>query len=60
LGEKGLKEIGEANVRKDFIDPFFKILDWVIDDSREYDSESFVRGRGKQQWLRSLGHKLLG
>jgi len=46
LGEKGLKEIGEANVRKDFIDPFFKILDWKIDDSREYDSEKFVRGKG--------------
>jgi len=45
-GEKGLKEIGEANVRKDFIDQFFKILDWQTDDSREYDSESFVRGKG--------------
>jgi hypothetical protein len=46
LGEKGLKSIGEANVRKDFIDPFFKVLDWQWDDSREYDSESYVRGKG--------------
>jgi len=46
LGEKGLKELSEANVRKDYIDPFFEILDWKIDDSREYDAERYVRGAG--------------
>lgn len=46
LGEKGLKEIGEANVRKDYVDQFFNVLGWKTDDSREYDSENYVRGAG--------------
>ena len=46
LGEKGLKEIGEANVRKDYVDKFFSLLGWFTDDSREYDSENYVRGVG--------------
>lgn len=46
LGEKGLKEIGEANIRKDFVDKFFSVFGWAVDDSREYDSENYVRGVG--------------
>lgn len=46
LGEKGLKEIGEANIRKDFVDKLFSVLGWKTDDSREYDSENYVRGVG--------------
>jgi hypothetical protein len=46
LGEKGLKEIGEANIRKDFVDKLFLVLGWKTDDSREYDSENYVRGVG--------------
>ena len=46
LGEKGLKEIGEANIRKDFVDKIFSVLGWKTDDSREYDSENYVRGVG--------------
>ena len=46
VGEKGLKEIGEANVRKDFLDPLFTALGWHTDDSKEYDSENYVRGVG--------------
>lgn len=46
LGEKGLKDIGEANVRKDYLDPLFSTLGWKTDDSKEYDSENYVRGAG--------------
>ncbi len=45
-GEHGLKELSEANVRKDFIDSLFRVLGWRTDDSREYDAESYVRGAG--------------
>jgi len=46
LGEKGLKDLSEANIRKDFVDPLFKVLGWKIDDYHEYDAESYVRGAG--------------
>lgn len=46
LGESGLRDLSEANVRKDFIDPLFKALGWKIDDSHEYDAEKYVRGVG--------------
>lgn len=46
LGEKGLKELSEANVRKDFIDKLFSALGWATDDSHEYDAERYVRGAG--------------
>lgn len=29
-GEKGLKELSESNVRKDFIDPVFEVLGWFL------------------------------
>lgn len=44
--KKGLRELSEANVRKDFIDPLFEILGWNIRDSYEYDAETYVRGTG--------------
>ncbi|MBC7101151.1 MAG: Eco57I restriction-modification methylase domain-containing protein [Methanobacteriales archaeon] len=40
------RSYSEANVRKDFIDPFFKILGWNVRDSNEYNAEEYVRGRG--------------
>ena len=46
MGEKGLKAISEANVRKDFIDPLFEILGWNVRDSHEYDAEKYIRGVG--------------
>ena len=45
-GERGLKELSEANVRKDFIDPLFEVLGWSVRDSHEYDSERYIRGVG--------------
>lgn len=45
-GEKGLRELSEANVRKDFVDPLFEALGWNVRDSREYDAEKYVRGIG--------------
>ena len=45
-GEKGLRELSEANVRKDFIDPLFEALGWNVRDAREYDAEKYVRGTG--------------
>lgn len=41
-----LKDLSEANVRKDFIDPFFQILNWEVRNADEYDAESYVRGAG--------------
>ncbi len=43
---KNKNVLNEANVRKDFIDPLFEILGWDIRNSREYDSEKYIRGRG--------------
>ena len=57
LGEKGLRELGEANVRKDFIDPLFRVLGWKTDDSREYDAESYVRGVGHADVALKIGSK---
>jgi len=57
VGEKGLKELGEANVRKDFIDPLFRALGWKTDDSREYDAESYVRGVGHADVALKIGLK---
>jgi type I restriction-modification system DNA methylase subunit len=45
-GESGMKDLSEANVRKDFIDPLFAALEWRTDDSHEYDAEKYVRGAG--------------
>lgn len=45
-GERALKDLSEANVRKDFVDPLFKALGWKTDDSHEYDAEKYVRGVG--------------
>jgi hypothetical protein len=45
-GESALKDLSEANVRKDFVDPLFKALGWKTDDSHEYDAEKYVRGAG--------------
>ncbi len=42
-GEKGLKEISEANIRKDFVDPPFEALGWQVRDAHEYDAEKYVR-----------------
>lgn len=44
LKDKG--KYNEANVRKDFIDPFFEALGWNVRDAREYDSETHVMGVG--------------
>ncbi|MGD0406087.1 MAG: TaqI-like C-terminal specificity domain-containing protein [Candidatus Bathyarchaeia archaeon] len=57
LGEKGLKEIGEANIRKDFVDKLFSVLGWKTDDSREYDSENYVRGVGHADVAIKVGAK---
>ncbi len=43
---KKLNSISEANVRKDFIDPFFELLGYNIRDSREYDAEKYIRKAG--------------
>ena len=45
-GETGIKKISESNIRKDFIDPLFEILDWQVRDYHEYDAENYVRGAG--------------
>lgn len=45
-GEKGLGELSEANVRKDFVDRLFEALGWKVRDLSEYDAESHVRGVG--------------
>ena len=45
-GERGLRELSEANVRKDFVDPLFEIFGWNVRDSSEYDAEKYVRGTG--------------
>ncbi|MGJ7028148.1 MULTISPECIES: hypothetical protein [Methanothermobacter] len=37
---KDKRAYNEANVRKDFIDPFFEALGWNVRDSKEYDSET--------------------
>ncbi len=44
--EKGLKDISEADVRADFIDPLFEILGWNVKDPDEYNREKYVRGAG--------------
>lgn len=44
--ERILKDMSEANVRKDFIDPFFEVLGWDVRNADEYDAESYVRGAG--------------
>lgn len=44
--EKTRKDLSEANVRKDFIDPLFEVLNWDVRNSDEYDAESYVRGVG--------------
>ncbi len=44
--ERTLKDMSEANVRKDFIDPFFEVLGWDVRNAEEYDAESYVRGAG--------------
>lgn len=41
-----LEDIGEANVRADFIDPLFEILGWNVRNPDEYDRENYVRGAG--------------
>ncbi|MFQ6056249.1 MAG: hypothetical protein ACE5J3_09760, partial [Methanosarcinales archaeon] len=46
VGEKGLKDLSEANVRKDYIDPLFEILGWNVRNSDEYDAEQYIRGAG--------------
>ncbi|MFQ6072162.1 MAG: hypothetical protein ACE5KT_05600 [Methanosarcinales archaeon] len=46
LKKEDIKAYSEVNVRKDFIDPLFEILEWNVRDSREYDSESYIRGVG--------------
>jgi len=43
---KNKRAYNEANVRKDFIDPFFGALGWNVRNSKEYDSETHVRGVG--------------
>jgi len=45
-GQSALKELSEANVRKDFIDSLFEVLGWSVRDSNEYDAENYVRGAG--------------
>jgi len=57
LGERGFKELGEANVRKDFVDKLFFVLGWKTDDSREYDSENYVRGVGHADVAIKIGNK---
>ena len=44
-----LKEISEANVRKDFIDPLFESLGWNVRDHNEYDSERYIRNEEQNQ-----------
>lgn len=44
--KKTLKDLSEANVRKDFIDPLFEVLGWDVRNADEYDAESYVRGVG--------------
>ncbi|MEZ4511158.1 MAG: N-6 DNA methylase [Chloroflexota bacterium] len=36
----------EANVRANFIDPLFAILNWPVNDTRYYNREAYVRGAG--------------
>jgi type I restriction-modification system DNA methylase subunit len=57
VGEQAFKEIKEANVRKDFIDPLFKILGWKVDDLREYDAENYIRDRGYVDVVLKIGGK---
>ena len=45
-GESALRELTEANVRKDYIDRLFEILGWSVRDSNEYDAEHYIRGAG--------------
>jgi len=42
---KEMEALSEANVRADFIDPLFEILDWDVGNPKEYDREYFI-GRG--------------
>lgn len=43
-GNPNREAMSEANVRTNFIDPFFeRVLGWNRENSEEYDSESFVR-----------------
>jgi len=44
-----LREINEANVRKDFIDPLFEFLGWNVRDHHEYDSERYIRDEGEEE-----------
>ena len=41
-----LKGLSEENIKKDYVNPLFRILGWSIEDSSEYDSEKYVRGAG--------------
>jgi hypothetical protein len=45
-GETAIRELSEANVRKDSIDRLFEQLGWKVRDSNEYDAEKYVRGAG--------------
>jgi type I restriction-modification system DNA methylase subunit len=56
-GDRGLKDLSEANVRKDFIDPLFRALGWQTDDSDEYDAENYVRGAGFVDVAARIGGK---
>lgn len=41
-----LKDDSEANIRKDYINPFFRALGWDIENSDEFDAEKYIRGGG--------------
>ena len=46
-GRSGIKELSEANVRSDFIDPLFEILGWDISNPEEYDREYSIKSGGR-------------
>jgi len=45
-GIDGIKKLSEADIKKDFVNPLFQALGWKIDNSWEYDEETYVRGAG--------------
>jgi hypothetical protein len=45
-GKEGIGKLSEADIKKDFINPLFQALGWVITNSWEYDEETYVRGAG--------------
>ena len=45
-GKSALKEVNEADVRADFIDPFFELLGWDVKNPEVYNRERYVRGTG--------------